>query len=61
LHDHGSSEYKHMGKLLTVIGLLVDIIYDIYKKMIVVLAVNALCAPPYNRLFIEATVYNLLI
>jgi hypothetical protein len=50
-----------MGKLLSVIGLLVDIIYDIYKKMFVLLAVGAVCAPPYNQLFVEATVYSLLI
>jgi len=50
-----------MGKLLSVIWLLVDIIYDIYKKMFVLLAVSALCTLPYNQLFIEATVYSLLI
>jgi len=42
-----------MGKLLSVIGLLVDIIYDIYYKIFVLPEIDALCAPPYNQLFIE--------
>jgi len=61
LHEHWSSECKHMGKFLSVIGLSVYIIYDIYSKMFVLLEVGALCVPSYNQLFIEATIYSLLI
>jgi hypothetical protein len=50
-----------MCKLLSVIGLSVYIIYDIYNKIFVLVEVGALCVPPYNQLFIEATVYSLLI
>ena len=50
-----------MGKVLSVTGLSVYIIYDIYNKIFVLLEVSALCVPPYNQLFIEATVYSLLI
>jgi len=57
MQTHGCSVFM----FLSVIGLSVYIIYDIYNRIFVLLEVRALYVPPYNQLFIEATLYSLLI